>query len=144
MTNKNFANAQQETARPFNRSLATILLIGLAALLSTLFLLNPSTQTTSTVQANPNEAMATYGNGMTQQYTQSWLEQTASQISGPEYNNTLPMEYAQPWLEQTTFSVNELGNGLSMQYAQKWLDAISETACNGRLDEIYACQNSSR
>ncbi len=89
-----------------------------------------------------NEFSTELGNGLSMQYAQPWMDQIT-----PDYNDPLAMVYAEQWLETAqgaNLSANELGTGLPMQYAQKWLDSLTGADCNGRLDQMYACENSSR
>lgn len=59
------------------------------------------------------------------------------------YSNALEMQYAQPWLDKQKVEVApavQYSHALEMQYAQPWLEKQQNQNCNGRLDEIYACQ----
>jgi hypothetical protein len=53
------------------------------------------------------------------------------------------MQYAQPWLDKQKVEVApavQYSHALEMQYAQPWLEKLQGGSCNGRLDEMYACQ----
>lgn len=85
-----------------------------------------------------------YSDALERQYAQPWLDKQKVEAAPLiPYSNALEMQYAQPWLNKqgvqtgSTFSYNDF---LALFYAQPWLDKQQSRSCNGRLDEMYACQ----
>jgi len=81
-------------------------------------------------------ATTTFSNALAMQYAQPYLKPAAV----AEYSDALAMQYAQPYLDAVGASV-PFSDALALQYARPWMEAQAPN-CNGRLDEMYACQNS--
>ena len=84
-----------------------------------------------------------YTDSLAMQYAQPWLDaQSIDATSTVQYTNALEMQYAQPWLFVEAAPTVQYTDALAKLYAQPWLNAQQTANCNGRLDEMYACQNS--
>jgi len=143
MSTKNVIHSAEVISRQTNRhrpALFLITIILLAALVITLITVQSrNSQAAESASAQP----VVYSNALEMQYAQPWLDNAQAAAPLVAYSNALEMQYAQPWLDKQKVEVApaaQYSHALEMQYAQPWLDKQQSQNCNGRLDEMYACQ----
>lgn len=109
--------------------------IGLVAALAAIQSRNSSAASSASVEA------VSYNNALALDYAQPYLAANTGVTA--EFGDALAMQYAQPYLEaeaDAAAMTPTFSDALAQEYARPWLD--TERSCNGRLDEMYACQNS--
>ena len=170
MSSKNIIHSTEIASHPPNRHSRLTLYVTSIILLATLVVTLITVQSRkSSVASSVSIEPVVYSDALAMQYAQPWLDKQQAAAPRIPYSDALAMQYAQPWLDKQNVEaagVVQYSEALAMQYAQPWLDKqLAETTstfpytdflalfyaqpwlekqqrqnCNGRLDEMYACQ----
>lgn len=92
------------------------------------------------LEAEAAGATMTFNDALALEYARPYLDMQAANDTTTSYSNSLAFAYAFPWLVPQS-AVVTYGDALAMEYARPWLNTEPTANCNGRLDEMYACQN---